>query len=326
MLLKNLDTENGLVNGARGMVIGFEKSLGKSNYYPYLPIVKFQTIVGGVKKEEIATIKDDTWDIKQGDKVLASRIQIPLILAWAISIHKAQGMTIPLLEVSFQRMFEYGQAYVALSRATSLEGLTLKSFNPNVVKAHPKVIDFYSVLSEKRKASTGEDQICETTLSELTRGFRDLSLPQYDSEQWLESRNKVSVKAVNDEDNDDDEWLERKMTKKPLQPSSNNSIKESQAQVSVNRKQQQPEPKKKNDEESIVVVSYKPKPLDLIDITQEDSMNSSSPPREVLNTTIYGDVDKKNNPSLDALSVNEELKKKIEANRLAALKKLELIK
>jgi ATP-dependent DNA helicase PIF1 len=61
------------------------------------------------------------------------------MLAYAISIHKAQGMTIPKLEVSFNGVFEYGQGYVAISRATDLEGLFLTSFNPTLVKAHPEV-------------------------------------------------------------------------------------------------------------------------------------------------------------------------------------------
>lgn len=60
-------------------------------------------------------------------------------------------MTIPLLEVSFNRMFEFGQAYVALSRATSLQGLTLRSFQPNAVRAHPTVKTFYQALYEQQR-------------------------------------------------------------------------------------------------------------------------------------------------------------------------------
>jgi hypothetical protein len=67
MLLKNLNSEIGLVNGARGTIIGFERS-NKSVYYPYLPIVKFVTVVGGEKNEVTETIMHDTWDVKSGDK------------------------------------------------------------------------------------------------------------------------------------------------------------------------------------------------------------------------------------------------------------------
>ena len=64
------------------------------------------------------------------------------MLAYAISIHKSQGMTLPKLEVSFDGVFEYGQGYVAISRATDLEGLFLRNFNPHLVKAHPEVFHF----------------------------------------------------------------------------------------------------------------------------------------------------------------------------------------
>ncbi len=68
MLLKNLETEAGLVNGTRGTVIGFEKSNGKSNYFPMLPVVKFQIIIAGERTEETVTLNEHTWDVKLGDK------------------------------------------------------------------------------------------------------------------------------------------------------------------------------------------------------------------------------------------------------------------
>eukprot|EP01034_Spumella_vulgaris_P032213 gene32213-39778_t len=139
MLLKNISTAKGLVNGARGTVIAIDERRDISSYFPYLPTVRFETILGGSERgEETMVISHESWDIQQGDDILASRIQLPLMLAWAISIHKSQGMTIPLLEVSFNNIFEFGQGYVALSRATCLAGLTLRSFSPNAVKAHPK--------------------------------------------------------------------------------------------------------------------------------------------------------------------------------------------
>ncbi|CAD6925432.1 unnamed protein product, partial [Tilletia controversa] len=68
--------------------------------------------------------------------------QVPLILAWAMSIHKAQGQTIPCCRIDLRRIFEKGQAYVALSRATSLEGLQVLGFDPSKVMAHPRVINW----------------------------------------------------------------------------------------------------------------------------------------------------------------------------------------
>ena len=74
-----------------------------------------------------------------GDQTVSSRVQIPLRLAWSISVHKSQGMTIPNLTVNLAGVFEYGQAYVALSRATELKLLTLRGFSEKCFRAHPKV-------------------------------------------------------------------------------------------------------------------------------------------------------------------------------------------
>jgi len=72
--------------------------------------------------------------------VEAYRLQVPLILAWALSIHKSQGQTLSRVKVDLGRIFEKGQAYVALSRATSMETLEVVNFEPSKVLAHPRVI------------------------------------------------------------------------------------------------------------------------------------------------------------------------------------------
>jgi len=73
----------------------------------------------------------------------ARRDQVPLILAWALSVHKSQGQTLEKVKVDLRRTFESGQAYVALSRATSLEGLQVLNFHPSKVSAHPRVLEWY---------------------------------------------------------------------------------------------------------------------------------------------------------------------------------------
>lgn len=89
----------------------------------------------------------ETWKIElPNGEVQAQRQQIPLILAWALSIHKAQGQTLQRVKVDLGRVFEKGQAYVALSRATSQAGLQVTRFDARKVMVHPKVIDFYAKL------------------------------------------------------------------------------------------------------------------------------------------------------------------------------------
>ena len=73
--------------------------------------------------------------------------QIPLIHAWAITIHKAQGVSLDMAQIDAgNNIFECGQTYVALSRIKSLEGLFLTAFNPKKIRVNKKVLDFYSGL------------------------------------------------------------------------------------------------------------------------------------------------------------------------------------
>lgn len=90
----------------------------------------------------------ETWKIElPNGEIQAQRQQVPLILAWALSIHKAQGQTLQRVKVDLGRVFEKGQAYVALSRATSQVGLQVSRFDPKKVMVHPKVTEFYTKLS-----------------------------------------------------------------------------------------------------------------------------------------------------------------------------------
>ncbi|KLO19972.1 hypothetical protein SCHPADRAFT_808166, partial [Schizopora paradoxa] len=93
-------------------------------------------------------------------EVEASRYQIPLILAWALSVHKSQGQTLERVKVDLARTFEKGQAYVALSRATKLETLQVLNFNQKFVQAHPRVLEWYDkILDEDEQARMKEIEL-----------------------------------------------------------------------------------------------------------------------------------------------------------------------
>ena len=108
------------------------------------PLVRF-LIADGSSRELLCT--SETWNIElPNGEVQASRSQVPLILAWALSIHKAQGQTLERVKVDLGKVFEKGQAYVALSRATCQEGLQITNFDPRKVMAHERVRTFYDSL------------------------------------------------------------------------------------------------------------------------------------------------------------------------------------
>ncbi|KAI0561160.1 DNA helicase [Gracilaria domingensis] len=111
-----------------------------------IPVVKFDN---GTSQ----SVPEEKWTVYGLDgKVAGTRIQIPLTLGWALSIHKAQGMTLLNVETDVGGSFDYGQVYVALSRATSLQGLRILSFNPFKVRTHHKVRAFHdSVENEQRE-------------------------------------------------------------------------------------------------------------------------------------------------------------------------------
>ena len=130
MCTANLDLDKGICNGSQGVII---EILGTGpNRQPKVKFtngVIFTMPVHFVQSDEYPTLAIG---------------QIPLTLAWALTIHKIQGATLAMAQMDIgQAIFEYGQTYVALSRIQSLEGLYLSSFEPGRIRANPKVQDFY---------------------------------------------------------------------------------------------------------------------------------------------------------------------------------------
>ncbi|WAQ91362.1 hypothetical protein PtA15_14A245 [Puccinia triticina] len=105
-----------------------------------VPLVEWFLMNG---KREFTVVKRAEFKVENMDgEVQSRRSQLPLILAWAMSIHKSQGQTLQRVKVDLGKVFEKGQIYVALSRATSLEGLQVLRFDPKKVMAHPDVIQW----------------------------------------------------------------------------------------------------------------------------------------------------------------------------------------
>ncbi|CCK70649.1 DNA helicase PIF1 KNAG_0E03960 [Huiozyma naganishii CBS 8797] len=115
-----------------------------------LPLVRFKT---SDMSSRTVLVEPEDWSIDdENEKTLVSRVQLPLMLAWSLSIHKSQGQTLPKVKVDLRRVFEKGQAYVALSRAVSREGLQVLNFDKTRILAHPKVVEFYRTLVSADKA------------------------------------------------------------------------------------------------------------------------------------------------------------------------------
>lgn len=141
MLLKNLAPPL-LVNGSRGRVVGFYRELQADGTDKATQVrVEFDNGSSHL-------IGVDVWNVTKGYQVVATRKQIPLCLAWAITIHKCQGMTLDKMQVDISSCWEPGQAYVALSRCTALSGLSLLGYNRAKITSNPKVLEFYQKLGD----------------------------------------------------------------------------------------------------------------------------------------------------------------------------------
>ena len=141
----------GFVNGTLGTVVGFAD---ESRY----PIIETR---GGKR----ITIEPMEWLLEEDGEPLARIIQIPLRLAWAMTIHKSQGMSLDAAVMDLSRVFEFGQGYVALSRVRTLEGVHLLGVSSQAFRVHPGVSEqdaFFRIASDEardRYAGLSEEEL-----------------------------------------------------------------------------------------------------------------------------------------------------------------------
>jgi ATP-dependent DNA helicase PIF1 len=151
ILVVNLCVEEGLVNGSKGRVNGFNENDE--------PIVIFSN----GKQKNIAM---HTWEIDEGCNTIKAT-GLPIILGYGCTIHRSQGMSLDLAIVDigknvFTGSGGYGQIYVALSRVRSLDGLSILNFDPTRIRCHPKVIEFYQNIDNPRKKTSSVSSTIST--------------------------------------------------------------------------------------------------------------------------------------------------------------------
>lgn len=157
MFTKNSPRE-GFVNGTLGTVSGFEPTTG-------YPLVKTR----GGRTIEVSPLD---WTVEEGGMVRARITQIPLRLAWAITVHKSQGMSLDAAVMDLSDVFEFGQGYVALSRVRRLSGLHMLGWNARTFQVHPDILaedESFREFSEEAGASFA--QIEPEELAKMQENF-----------------------------------------------------------------------------------------------------------------------------------------------------------
>ena len=189
MFIKN-NHELGYVNGTTGVVVNFDKQTG-------LPIVK--TSYGS-----LINLGLEDWTIENDSGNIVAKVsQIPLKLAWAITIHKSQGMTLDSAEIDLSKTFEVGQGYVALSRIKNIDGLRLMGLNDKALTVDPLILHIDDrIKAASAKASNEISALAPKKLQEIFEsymlsidGITDVKKIQ-EQETVLKSEKKVIANSV----------------------------------------------------------------------------------------------------------------------------------
>lgn len=188
LFIKN-NYEKGYVNGTTGVVVDFDRDSG-------MPIIE---IFSGRK---ILTALED-WSIEDDEgNVIAKVSQVPLRLAWAITVHKSQGMTLDAAEVDLSKTFQPGQGYVALSRVRGIEGLRLVGMNDMALKVSPIILQINQRMEEASKKSEMEiKKFSLKKIIELSNIFIKKIGGVIDKKEIWKERKKIKKEKDSDDKN-----------------------------------------------------------------------------------------------------------------------------
>jgi ATP-dependent exoDNAse (exonuclease V) alpha subunit len=131
MFTKN-SPQGRFVNGTLGIISGWNSD--------GFPLVETQSVLDGHATERTIAVEPMEWQVEEQGKVRASISQVPLRLAYAMTVHKSQGMSMDAAVIDLSKAFEYGQGYVALSRVRRLSGLHIIGLNDRALQVHPDIL------------------------------------------------------------------------------------------------------------------------------------------------------------------------------------------